>query len=305
MLLQILTYLMRFSAVRNFTPIQKYPTIRIFRIKMDCILLSVLIIGILTSAQAQPSSSVLDAKLMAESGLFHGDIQEIHTAHWMLEKAIKENSNSEEAYYYIGYIEYQMAILHMTAEERGDQISTGQDSALLYLNNAIDHLKRSIDLNKKSQIGAESYALLSMTYGQKIRLQPRKGMILGIRSRRSIKRAKKINSENPRIILAEAISNFNTPSQYGGSQNAGLEGFKRAISLFTSQEDNNQLLPTWGEIEAHTWLGIAYMQAGQYQQAQDSFEKALSINPNYGWVKYSLMPQLKSVSSADRQPNIR
>jgi len=293
---------MRLYAIESFPLIHKNPIIRIFTKKKDQILLLMSIFGILflASAQAQSSSSVLNAKLLAESGLFHGNIPEIHTAHQMLEQAIKDNTNSQEAYYYLGYIEYQMAILHMTAEQRGDDISTDQDSALIYLNKAIDQLKKSIDLNKKSQIATESYALLSMTYGQKIRLQPRKGMVLGIRSRRSIKRAKKINSYNPRVILAEAISNYNTPSQYGGSQEDGLEGFKHAISLFTPQEDNYQLLPTWGEIEAHTWLGIAYMQAEQYQQAQDSFEKALSINPNYGWVKYNLMPQLKSVSSADR-----
>ncbi len=289
---------MRFTHSLAFSLIQRNPTIKGF-IKQYCIFLTISIFGVSSSAQAQTSSLILDAKLLADSGLFHGNAQDIQTAHRMLKKGIEDDSNSQQAYYYLGYIEYQLAILHMTAEERGGDMSSDKDSSLIRLNNAIDHLKRSIDINKKSQHAAESHALLSMTYGQKIRLQPRKAMILGIRSRRSIKRAKKINSDNPRIVLAEAISDYNTPSQYGGSQESGLAGFRRAVSLFISEDDSSPLLPTWGEIEAYTWLGIAYMQVEQYKQAHDSFEKALAINPNYGWIKYNLMPLLTSKISND------
>jgi len=297
---------MRFTSILVFSLVQKNP--RVIDFIKDLVslrnlvlgLLSISVIGTLFLAPVQAQvPTILDAKLLADSGLFHRDMQEIRSAHQMLTKVIQNNSNSEQAYYYLGYVEYQLAILYMNDPVRGNDISAGQDSSLMFLNNAIDHLKKSISLDKKSQNAAEAHALLSMTYGQKIRIQPGKGMILGIRSRRSIKKAKKIDSDNPRIVLSEAISHYNTPSQFGGSQEKGLAGFKRAVSLFMSEDDRPQHLPTWGKVEALTWLGIAYMQTEQYQHAQDSFEKALAINPNYGWVKYSLMPLLNSKISTD------
>jgi Tfp pilus assembly protein PilF len=32
---------------------------------------------------------------------------------------------------------------------------------------------------------------------------------------------------------------------------------------------------------AHNNLGVSYLQAGQYQQAIEQFQKTLQINPNY------------------------
>jgi len=184
-------------------------------------------------------------------------------------------------------------------------VGIAEDSSIEYIDRAINYLKKSIGFDKKSAYAAEAHALLSMTYGQKIRLNPKKSMILGIRSRRSIRRAKKLNSDNPRVVLAESISNFNTPSQYGGSQEVGLDGFKRVITLFSSNKDIPSHLPSWGEIEAYTWTGIAYMQSQQYQLAQNAFDNALEINPNYGWVKYNLLPQLEILTSAVRKTNIQ
>ena len=34
------------------------------------------------------------------------------------------------------------------------------------------------------------------------------------------------------------------------------------------------------------------MNAERYDQARTAFEKALDVNPDYGWVKYVLLPEL-------------
>lgn len=250
-----------------------------------------------TQAQSQ-DSLILEAINLAESGLSRENIQNLRSAHEMLGTIPEHESDlAQSQYYYLGYIDYQLAILLMSVPDSSNMLEN-QNSPIEHIDRAIDYLKKSINFNKKNEYAAEAYALLSMTYGQKIRLKPRSAMINGIRSRRNIQRAKKLISDNPRIVLAESISNFNTPSEFGGSRENGLAGFRQAVSLFNSKQDASHNLPHWGEVEAHTWLGIAYMNSKQYQLAKDAFEKALEINPNYGWVKYNLLPQLETLASS-------
>ena len=53
---------------------------------------------------------------------------------------------------------------------------------------------------------AESYALLSSCYGQKIGMSPWKGMILGIKSGNAIDKAVELSPDNPRVWLIKAIN---------------------------------------------------------------------------------------------------
>ncbi|MCY4159844.1 MAG: tetratricopeptide repeat protein [Bacteroidetes bacterium] len=257
---------------------------------------------LLASAQAQSDVSLtLEAKKLAESGSLNGSLGDIKTAHRMLRKAIEGDSDLAEAHYYLGYAQYQRAIFLVNETEQGQNMLTNQDSTLTFLDESIQNLTKSIKISKKSEITAEAHALLSMAYGQKIRIRPRKGMVLGLRSRRNIQKAKTLNANNPRVVLAEAMYRYHTPAPYGGSQEGGLAGFRRAADLFSSAEEDSPLLPSWGEVEAYTWLGIACMGADQYEQARHAFEKVLEINPDYGWVKYSLLPMLQERESRSHQ----
>lgn len=257
------------------------------------------------STQAQLSISYIsECKNLIEAGFFEGDMEKVLVAHSMLERAIEGNANLALAHYYLGYIEYQLATSLMNKGERDENTSANNDSALIYIDSAIHNLRKSIDLDGKSVDAAEAHALLSIVYGQKIRLKPGMGTVLGLRSKRVIRRAKKLNPTNPRVVLADAIYNYNTPRKYGGSQESGLAGFKRVTDIFSSEKESSPFLPSWGEIEAYTWMGLAYLEMEQYQHARHALEKALEINPEYGWVKHGLLIELEAKDSSEAKSKL-
>ena len=86
---------------------------------------------------------------------------------------------------------------------------------------------------------------------------------------------------------------------FGGSREKGLQGFQRAAELFAQEEPTDPIQPAWGHREAYAWLGIAYQNRGELESARAAFEKALEIDPDFGWVKYWLLPGLEKASSPD------
>ncbi len=145
-----------------------------------------------------------------------------------------------------------------------------------YIDEAIDLLKESIKLNDAA---ADTYALLTRAYGSKIGLNPMRGMGLGIRSSNAFEKAESLEPENPRVFLIAGISALFTSELFGGIEKA-KEHFLKAASFF----------------EAYNLSNSAYSNRGQDDPvaAESYYQKALEIDPDYGWVKYQLLPRMAS-----------
>ena len=157
-------------------------------------------------------------------------------------------------------------------------------------------MKKATEIDPQA---AEAYALLSSAYGLQIGLSPMKSMLLGPRVGRASQKAEQLAPDNPRVVLSAAISDFNTPKMFGGSKEKGLQGFQRATELFAQEEPTDPIHPVWGHSLTYAWLGIAYQDRGELESARAAFEKALEIDPDFGWVKYALLPELEKVNSPD------
>ena len=48
----------------------------------------------------------------------------------------------------------------------------------------------------------------------------------------------------------------------------------------------------WLYLDTYAWLGIALNKQGQKEKAKEVFEEVLIIEPDFSWVKYSLLPGL-------------
>jgi tetratricopeptide (TPR) repeat protein len=105
-----------------------------------------------------------------------------------------------------------------------------------------------------------------------------------------------LSPDNPRVALLEAIGTYNTPALFGGGKEKGLKAMKRAAELFDRWADADSLNPDWGRAEAYAWIGVAHIDRNETILARKAFETALQINPEYGWVKYVLLPKVSSHS---------
>ncbi len=231
-------------------------------------------------ALAQDADSlIVQGKRMMAAGLNAADLDQVREARTLFERAANNDLRAAWAHYYVAQVDYNLANL-LAQHDKGE--------AADHLDSAIEHLKAAIEREES----AEAYALLASVYGRKIGLKPLMGMFLGPKAGKALNQAKTLAPDNPRVVLTEAVSDFNTPKMFGGSKARAMEGFERAIGLFEQEEIADPLLPRWGHEEAYAWLGIAYRNQGNPAAARRAFEQALEVNPDFGWVKYVLLPGL-------------
>ena len=245
------------------------------------------IFSITDSTLAQPADSlIVSGKQMLQAGENANDLDSMYAARATFERALADTGLSAWGHYYIALTDYRIAgLLEGESKDPSE-----------HLNAAVEHLKKATEIDPQA---AEAYALLSSVYGWQIGLSPMKSMLLGPRVGKAAQKAKQLAPDNPRVVLSAAISDFNTPKMFGGNKEKGLQGFQRAAELFAQEEPTDPIQPVWGHREAYAWIGIAYQGQGELESARVAFEKALEIDPDFGWVKYWLLPELEKANSPD------
>ncbi len=172
------------------------------------------------------------------------------------------------------YAEYRTAITANIVGQRG-MFKRSLDEAQTTLENI---LGREDDV--------ESMALLASVYGMQISNDPTKGQTLGMKAGTLLAQAEQIDPNNPRIALVKAMSAYYTPTQYGGGMDKAKQYASVAIERFQSPCDDI----CWGHSEAYTWRGLAQQELGNQQGAEQDWQQAIDIDPNYSWANFLLNP---------------
>lgn len=218
---------------------------------------------------------------LLHSGSLSGDRDGITRARALAERVLVVFPDDPLLLYYQGEAHYRLATL-LFGEDA--------EAAATNLELAEELLSRSAELRPM----AEAHALLSSVIGMQIGANPLKGMIQGPKASRELERALELAPENPRVWLIKGSSAANTPKLFGGGTERALENLERAIQLF-EQDDPMPPLPRWGHAEAYAWMGQAHVAMREYGKARDAYATALQVAPEYGWVKYHLLPALERV----------
>lgn len=230
-------------------------------------------------AIAQDASSlVIQGKTDLAKAVNQTDLEGIKEAQALFQRASNNEAVAHHAYYYLAFAEYRLA-------------SLDESKMVDHINNGIDYLDKMLKVDKEN---VEGIALMGSMVGWKAGLKPMQAMFLGPRSTRMLSKAQEADPENPRVALFKAISDYNTPKQFGGDKERAMAGFEKAVGLFEITTPGGELEPSWGHTDAYAWLGMAHMEKDQDTKARAAFEKALEIDPDFGWVKYGLLPQLDS-----------
>ncbi|MEL6556695.1 MAG: tetratricopeptide repeat protein [Bacteroidota bacterium] len=135
----------------------------------------------------------------------------------------------------------------------------------------------------------EPKALLSSIMGLEMAYSPMKGAFLGMKSNSLMSDALKESPESPLVMRLYAGSKQYTPAMWGGDKKVAADYMEKAIKAF---EQRGETVDNWLYIDALANLGIVYSEIDKKDQAKAAFQKALNMEPEFGWVKYSLMPQL-------------
>lgn len=152
---------------------------------------------------------------------------------------------------------------------------------------ALDQSQQLLEQLTATDSNSENTALLAAVYGMQINFKPLKTISLSTKADELLTEAKMLNPDNPRVSLISAINRFYTPAIFGGGNDKVLQLTEQAIAQYQIPCDSI----CWGEAETYTWQGLAYQQLEQMNKAQQSWQQALTVNPNYGWASYLLSQQ--------------
>ena len=144
------------------------------------------------------------------------------------------------------------------------------------------------DLLEKDPKWGEARALLSSVYGLTLAYSPWKGIYLGPRSSSLMARALKDTPKSALVWKLEGNAKFFTPESFGGDLDQAIAAYRKAIQYYESGGDT---LANWFYLDTLAFLGQALLKKGQAHEAVQTYEKALETEPEFTWVKVSLLPE--------------
>lgn len=143
------------------------------------------------------------------------------------------------------------------------------------------YAEAGINAMKKAVAGqpnnAEYHRLLGELCGQVIPANALMGALqYGACARDEINRALELDPKNALAYVSRGVGNYYLPAQFGGSIDAAIKDFDKAISLNPKLD------------EAYLWKGIALRKSNQNAAAHQALETAAKLNPNRLWIKQQL-----------------
>ncbi len=221
----------------------------------------------------------VEGKELLQQAIDSANPDQLYEAQKLFDRARQNGHHEEFALYYLALCEYRLATIFVATPDEQTQC----------INRTIEHLKRAVELEDNF---SDAHALLASAYGQKLGLKPQLGMALGPESKRVLEKSKRLDGNNPRVVLIDGMRDYYTPAMFGGDKQRAISKLEHALELFAKEEVSDSLQPSWGYDEACVQLGIMRQEAGDIEGAREAFVKALEVNPNNGWVKSQLLPGL-------------
>jgi tetratricopeptide (TPR) repeat protein len=218
---------------------------------------------------------------LIDQATFAGNLQGLRNASLLLDQALAAYPNDALLLQYQGYELYREAGLLGTTPAGKFQLPLVASTARIKLLESL-----------AAQPLAETHALLAMTMGRMIGLDQIYSPTLGPLIPKEMNAAIAMAPNNPRIWLLRGIQSFYTSEEYGGGLPVAETQLKKAIELFAT-DNPAPPAPFWGKAEAYVWLGQVLQKQNRIAEARAAYNNALSVQHDYPWVTYSLLPSIE------------
>jgi tetratricopeptide (TPR) repeat protein len=221
------------------------------------------------------------AYLLYDSGLFLKSNE-------IFKKAYSEDGDNKLALYMIAYSDYRLMEAGFAKAEESSFEKYFEEGERI-----------SLELSDAGGWTSEGKTLLAAVDMMKIAKSPMSAVSLSPKITQLLAEAQKADPMNPRAFLIGGIMKFNTPAAFGGSHKEAAGDFRKAVSIFEKSDPVNNK-PTWGYLDALAWLGRSLEELDDFDSAKYIYQKALSVEPDFGWVKYRLLPALEKKIEAKK-----
>ncbi len=243
-----------------------------------------------TTGNPAADSLVIQGRSLVDSGYAEWKKDLMLRGYALLQRAAILTSRDRYVEYYLAYAGYRLMTYGMVTKE--DDV---------YKEFADQADKRAEALNDKYPDWSEPGVLRAAIYGIEIAHSWMNAPTLGAKSNGLLEKALSIDSTNPRAYMVLGTSKLNTPAIFGGSVDKAADYFRRSVSLYEAAANPRQTLePSWGYLDALTWLGLAYEKQERYGDALAVYQKALRADPGYARARYVLIPEVEKKIDGSR-----
>jgi hypothetical protein len=208
-----------------------------------------------------------------ESRIQYGYYTEDVSALRHLSEAVSAGGNQDQLRgYYAGLLDWRLAQLAAHAN------AAGEDSAAHLAQRCVSELDRALALQADF---AEALALRSACLGAALENGQNLGPFAARRARKDIERALQLDSHNPRVLLLDAMSDYELTGEQGGNKERALSKLRQTVAAFEAERRGSDQLPGWGAAEAWLLLARDLLDHADPVSARDALEHALLIAPQY------------------------
>ena len=250
------------------------------------ILLTILAIpGIVTAQDAgRADPSIRSGNDLMYKALVSYNVSLMHSARKEFEEYLKKDSLNAAALYGKTFSEYKL--LEMSMQKGGKELSDKN------YQQAIDDANK---LASQEEYSSEGHSLLAAVYMMKIAMDPMSAVALAPKIYGLLSEAENEKPDNPETYVILGQMKFNTPAMFGGSFNDAVKNFSKAEALFEKGADPQMVNIKWGILESLAWLGRSFEKLNNLDAAKFAYQKAIALEPKFGWVKNQLLPALEKV----------
>jgi hypothetical protein len=105
--------------------------------------------------------------------------------------------------------------------------------------------------------------------------------LTGYRAHKDLERALQLAPKNPRVLLIDALCDYELPGARGGNKDRALPKLRQAVNAFEAERSDSDRLPGWGAAEAWLLLARDLLDHGDPVAARDALEHTLLLAPEY------------------------
>jgi tetratricopeptide (TPR) repeat protein len=242
-------------------------------------LLLLLVVALTPAAGARAAeTNWLDIESRIQYGYFTEDTRSLHN---LVEPLAANDSHDRLKSYYAGLLAYRLTLLadpqQQPAADGRPEPARKNDHSKDDARQSVEHCVSYLDQALQAQSNfADALALQSACLQM---LSSWRTPFAGTRSTTQIHRALALAPRNPRVLLLEAIGDYQHPKSNAAQS---CSKFKTVAEVFETERADVDHVPGWGAAEAYTWLGRCYLDVGDGNSARDALERALLIAPEFG-----------------------
>jgi len=235
------------------------------------------LLALAATAARSADAEWLDVEGRVQYGYYTEDLRELQNLTASLATAGAADTLRQ---YYLGLAHYRLAQL-TAARDR----SRARDSAAHCVSSLEEALQARADF-------ADGLALHAACLRLRAELESLPTPIANSRSRSDLHKALALEPHNPRVLLIDAVSDYERASSAPDRAHA-LGKLQQAVAAFETERGREEHAPHWGAAEAYAALGRGYLDKGDAIAARGALEHALLLVPDFAYA-HRLMARIVS-----------